>query len=74
MKTVKIAVSGMSCGGCEERLEAALSRIEGVRSVSADHTGGSVRVLFDPLRVAESDLTGHIVACGYEPSGGTEGS
>ncbi len=74
MRTVQIAVTGMSCGGCEERLEAALSRVEGVRSVSADHQGGSVRVLFDPLRVDETDLTGQIVACGFEASGTAEGT
>ncbi len=70
METLRIAVAGMSCGGCEERLESALSRIDGVRSVSADHLGGSVKVLFDPLRVTGADLSGHIVACGFETPGG----
>jgi copper chaperone CopZ len=67
METVNIQVAGMSCGGCEDRLAAALKRVAGVGSVSADHETGDVRVLFDVARVDEAQLREQITACGYDP-------
>jgi len=67
METLNIEVDGMSCGGCEDRLGAALQRVEGVGSVAADHETGRVRVIFDVSRVDEGQLRDQIVACGYDP-------
>ena len=67
METVEIQVEGMHCGGCEDRLAAALGRVEGVGTVSADHESGNVRVLFDSGRVDEAHLRQQITACGYDP-------
>lgn len=44
MKEIIIKVSGMMCGGCENRVKNALSSIEGVQSVEANHTTGIVKV------------------------------
>jgi len=44
---------GMECEGCESRLAAALKRVDGVGEASADHSAGTVRVLFDPAKVDE---------------------
>lgn len=67
METVTIVVGGMSCGGCEDRLAAALGRVDGVGTVSADHQTGLVRVMFDSVRVDESRLREQISVCGYDP-------
>ena len=67
METIDIEVKGMSCGGCEDRLRAALQRVAGVGSVSADHVTGNVRVLFDVGIVGEALLRERITACGYDP-------
>jgi len=67
MQTVDISVAGMSCGGCEDRLAAALSRVDGVGTVSADHEIGNVRVLFDDARVDEARLREQISVCGFDP-------
>lgn len=67
METADINVKGMTCGGCEDRLAAALKRVEGVGRVSADHETGNVRVLFDVGLVDEAQLREQIVACGYDP-------
>ncbi len=44
MKEIKLNVSGMVCGGCENRVKNALKTIKGVESVIADHTTGIVKV------------------------------
>ena len=44
MKEFKIKVEGMVCGGCENRVKNAVGSIEGVISVTADHTTGIVVV------------------------------
>ena len=42
MKELKLKINGMMCGGCENRVKNALSEIEGVEKVEADHTTGIV--------------------------------
>lgn len=39
-------IDGMHCGGCEDRVETRLSRIDGVRSVQADHEAGEASIRF----------------------------
>lgn len=39
-----IQVSGMSCGGCEEAVEEALERVEGVAGARADRETGDATV------------------------------
>ena len=45
MKELKIKVDGMVCGGCENRVKNALSTIEGVESVEANHKTGIVTIV-----------------------------
>ena len=44
MKELKLKVSGMVCGGCENRVKTALSKINGVESVDANHNTGIVTI------------------------------
>ena len=44
MKEITIKVNGMVCGGCENRVKNAVSTIEGVEKVEADHNKGIVSV------------------------------
>lgn len=52
-----IAVSGMTCGGCERRIIANLGKLEGVMAVEADAELGQVRV----ATARGSDLRGAAV-------------
>ena len=45
MKETKIKVNGMVCEGCENRIKNALSTIDGIQSVEADHNTGTVTVM-----------------------------
>ena len=44
MKELVINVDGMSCGGCENRIQNALKNIDGVESVIANHENGTVKI------------------------------
>ena len=44
MKETVIKVEGMVCNGCENRVQNALKTIEGVETVVANHTTGTVTV------------------------------
>ena len=44
MKEIKLKINGMMCEGCENRVKSAVSLIEGVEKVEADHNTGIVIV------------------------------
>ncbi len=43
MEKVIVKVKGMSCTGCENRIKNALSDIEGIKKVDANHKTGEVK-------------------------------
>ncbi len=45
MKETILIISGMMCGGCENRVKNAIKNIEGVENVTADHNTGKVTVI-----------------------------
>ena len=65
VKQLELGVSGMTCRACEQRVEKALARIEGVVQSAADHRAAQVRVMFDPARASESSLRSCIERAGY---------
>lgn len=44
MKETIIKVQGMACKGCENRIQNALSNMEGIEKVVANHKEGTVTV------------------------------
>ena len=44
MKELILKVSGMMCGGCENRVKNALNLIEGVEIIEVSHVNGIVKV------------------------------
>ena len=65
MEQIDLNVSGMTCGACEQRIQKALTRIDGVVQSAADHRAARVRVMFDPARTSESALRSCIERAGY---------
>lgn len=63
--TTMLQVEGMTCTGCEQRIGTALRRVDGVRDVTANHTTGEVRVLFDPRRTDQDAVRERITLAGY---------
>ena len=68
MQQIEFRVSGMSCRACEQRIEKALTRVEGVARSSADQRAGHVRVVFDTARTSEQAVRSCIERAGYEVS------
>jgi len=65
MEQLDLRVSGMTCHACEQRIERALARVEGVSQSAADHRAARVRVIFDPMRTSEATVRSCIERSGY---------
>jgi copper chaperone len=59
-----LQVQGMDGAGCEQRLVAAVQRVEGVRSASADHAAGVLEVELAP-GANRSAVTARVAEAGY---------
>lgn len=68
MEQIVLQVSGMNCEACEQRIQKAVSRLEGVRSCSADHRSGEVQVVFEPSRTPEQAVHSCITQAGFTVS------
>lgn len=58
-------VGGMSCSGCELRIEEKLKNLPGVEEVSASFSKGKVHVLYDPEKTNRKMICGAIRELGY---------
>ena len=67
MERETIAVSGMSCGGCEETVENTLRTLEDVRRAEADHEADTVEVVHE--QGAGEDVQTAIERAGYDVAG-----
>ncbi len=70
-ENVTLQVEGMTCTGCEQRLNKALRRVDGVREATADHRSGQVLVRFDPAVANRAALVAQIDTAGYSVTGDT---
>ena len=71
-QTLRLQVQGMSCSGCEQRIGAALRRLDGVVDAIADHTSGQVRLRFDPRSTDPGAVVDRIVLAGYTAEADTD--
>ena len=67
MERATIAVSGMSCGGCEETVENTLRTLEDVRRAEVDHEADTVEVVHE--QGAGEDVQAAIERAGYDVAG-----
>lgn len=58
-------VGGMSCSGCELRIEEKLKSLPGVEEVSASFSEGKVQVLYDAEKISRKVIYGAIRDLGY---------
>lgn len=66
MKTATINVTGMMCEHCENRVNAALSQIDGVASVKADAKGNCVTCEYDETITTLDNIKETIEDVGYD--------
>ncbi len=65
MDTLTLHVTGMTCGGCENAVKRALTRLDGVGEVTASHAQQQVGVAYDAGRVTPDQIKSKISAIGY---------
>ena len=65
MERETLSVTGMSCNGCEQNVEGALQRLDGVSRVEADHGADTVEVVAGDS-VSADDLAAAIEDAGYD--------
>ena len=66
MKNATFNVNGMHCDGCAQIVQSVLERQDGVQTCAVSFADGTARVLFDPVRVDESQLKVAIEKAGYQ--------
>jgi Cu+-exporting ATPase len=71
---VDLAITGMTCASCANRIERKLNKLEGV-SASVNYATEQASVEFDPAQASADDLIGAVEAAGYQaapPAGVSE--
>ena len=63
--TLRLTVTGMTCGGCEKAVTHTLRQLTGVQEVKASHAANLVDVTFDETTVTPAVITSAIEALGY---------
>ena len=53
---IKIRISGMSCTGCENRVENVLKNVENVKSVNANYNTGIVEIGTNDIKNLDIDV------------------
>ena len=66
IRTATINTYGMSCTGCEETIETEIKKLDGIKSVKADHVNKTVIVKYDDRKVTLSQVKEAIKSAGYK--------
>jgi copper-transporting P-type ATPase V len=61
----ELAIEGMSCASCANRVQRTLGRREGVTQARVNFATGRAAVVFDPQAVSVDDLLGSVDSLGY---------
>jgi copper chaperone len=64
-ETLRLTVTGMSCGGCENAIKQSLQQVAGVGGVTASYKANLVGVSFDADKVTPDMITERIQTLGY---------
>ncbi len=62
----QLTVNGMTCGGCEVKIEKKLKAIDGVKNVKASYGNNKINVSFDENKVSLSKIKQTISTLDYE--------
>jgi copper chaperone CopZ len=66
MANIKLRVTGMSCGHCQEKVEKALRKTGGVYSAVVDLGNGEAEVDFNDDVVTTGELVSAVQKAGYQ--------
>ena len=66
MASISLNVEGMTCGGCEKSVTKVLLAKDGVSSVTASHSAGTVAIEFDDGKIQAGELAAAIETAGFD--------
>ena len=66
----KLKLEGMTCSGCEQRIEEALQELKGVKSVDADYKTGKLRLEYDIVKTSLKEIEPCVEHLDYSFSSG----
>jgi copper chaperone len=66
MTSETLSVPDISCGHCQRTIEAALSRLPGVRAATVDVTARTVQITYDETTVGEVTIRDTLAEEGYQ--------
>lgn len=62
---IDLKISGMTCTGCANAVEQALTQLGGVESASVNHEDNAASVVYDTNKVTSADFERTIESSGY---------
>ncbi len=65
VRTVTLAVDGMTCASCSLTVRAAAGKLDGVQEVKVDVDAGRAVVTYDPAKGAPEQVAARISEAGY---------
>jgi copper chaperone CopZ len=68
-KTVTLAIEGMTCTGCENTIQEAVTKIDGVKSIKASHLDSTAVVSFNASKTSVEAIGAAVTEAGYEFKG-----
>lgn len=67
-KTINVSITGMTCGGCESKVNSHLSKTKGIVSNSVSYKDGNAVITFNPLEISEEDVIKAVNSTGFNCS------
>lgn len=65
-KTIKLRIGGMSCVGCQNKIQKKLCRTKGIQAAKVNYDHSNAVITYDPALVHPKDIHGLIQKLGYE--------
>ena len=62
---IEVSISGMTCMGCEQTIQTSISKLEGIKSVTASCTSGNAIVEYYPSQVDTLKMKDAVTGSGY---------
>jgi copper chaperone CopZ len=62
---VEVKISGMTCTGCEQKIQAGIGKISGIESVKASYVTGNAIVEYYPGKADTSEIRQAVKDAGY---------
>ena len=66
IKTTEFKISGMTCAGCEEHINHAVNKLNGIIISKASYENGNVIIEYDKTKTNEAEIEKAINATGYK--------